>query len=248
VASSGYGVGSWLSGIKITRGLLLAVLALQLAAYFAAQYIEFASHHLVHRNGKAVGFFEYFDFAARSFAWKKHDGSGGEPLGLWGYAFRGLEIVGFAAGGLLVPALLSKAPYCESCRRYMRTRQLALVPGSVPAKKVKKSDLAGQAAHQEEQEQAFAAGKRTCETLGQLAASNQPADFLKAVAEFEPQKKQTAKLPIRFILQMVSCPRCHSGSLRACRLSMQGKNLTQAELARTDVHPEFVRAMRGSRG
>src|SRR5882762_1919210 len=144
VASSGYGVGSWLSGIKITRGLLLAVLALQLAAYFAAQYIEFASHHLVHRNGKAVGFFEYFDFAARSFAWKKHDGSGGEPLGLWGYAFRGLEIVGFAAGGLLVPALLSKAPYCESCRRYMRTRQLGLVPGSVPAKKVKKSDLAGQ--------------------------------------------------------------------------------------------------------
>src|SRR3974390_2762117 len=41
VASSGYGLASWFSGVKITKGLLWIVLGLQLLAYFAAQYVEF---------------------------------------------------------------------------------------------------------------------------------------------------------------------------------------------------------------
>ena len=57
-ASSGYGLASWFSGIKITRSLLWIVLALQLAAYFATQYIGFKSLNLVHRNGAPVGFVE----------------------------------------------------------------------------------------------------------------------------------------------------------------------------------------------
>ena len=36
VASSGYGLASWFSGIKITRSLLGMVLLLQLVAYFGA--------------------------------------------------------------------------------------------------------------------------------------------------------------------------------------------------------------------
>ena len=79
-ASSGYGLASWFSGIKITRSLLWIVLVLQLAAYFATQYIGFKSLHLVHRkNGTPVGFVEYFDATARSFAWKQDNGSAGAP-------------------------------------------------------------------------------------------------------------------------------------------------------------------------
>ena len=109
-ASSGYGIASWLTGVKITRSLLLAVLAIQVIVYFAAQYIEFSHLKLMHLNGTPVGFFEYYDYVARSFAWK-HDGGGhGEPLGIWGYFFRGLEIVGFAGGSLIVPLVMLKAP------------------------------------------------------------------------------------------------------------------------------------------
>src|ERR1700761_7758078 len=43
VASSGYGLASWFTGVKITRSLLLIVLCLQLGCYTAAQYIEFAN-------------------------------------------------------------------------------------------------------------------------------------------------------------------------------------------------------------
>lgn len=135
-ASSGYGLSSYFSGVKITRSLLWIVVGLQLAAYIAAQYIEFANLHLIHRaDNSPVGFFEYYDLVARSFAWKQDNGHAGEPLGVWGYFFRGLEVIGFVAGGMIVPAVLRKAPYCADCQRYMKTRQLVLVPASIPTKK-----------------------------------------------------------------------------------------------------------------
>lgn len=246
VAASGYGLASWFSGIKITRGLLWAVLVLQLAAYFGAQYIEFKGRRLVHRDGRPVGFIEYFDFAARSFAWKQKDGSMGQPLGAWGYAFRGLEIAGFALGGLLVPIALRKVPYCASCRRYMRTRQLGLVSASVPARKVKKSDAVGLAAYQSEQEQAFAAGKTAWETLRKLAETNQSADFQNRLADLKAGGKSAAKLPQRFSLQLVSCNRCQSGWLNVLLLSGQGREIKQTNFARADLHPEFVRALQPS--
>jgi len=243
VAASGYGLASWLSGIKITRGLLWTVLVLQVAAYFAAQYIEFKNLKLFHRDGRPVGFLEYFDFAARSFAWKQKDGSMGKPMGAWGYAFRGLEVAGFVLGGLLVPIALRKAPYCQSCRRYMRTRELGLFPASVPARKVKKSDAVALAAYQSEQEQAFEAGKGVWETLRQLAETNQSADFQQKLADLQPGKKAAAKLPRRFGLQLVSCPRCRSGWLNARLFTGQGREVKQADFARADLHPEFVRAL-----
>ena len=240
VASSGYGLASWFRGIKITRSLLWLVLLFQLLSYFGAQYIEFRSLRLIHRDGRVVGFFEYFDLAARSFAWKQDNGSMGQPLGMWGYAFRGLEIAGFAAGGLIVPVLLRKAPYCQACQRYMRTRQLAVLPASVPARKVKKSDTAGTAAYEAEQEQAFESGKQRWEQLRQLAMDSKAADFRSALAELDPEKKRAMKLPRRFSLKLVSCGRCHSGWLHLHLLSGQGKKLKQTEFARTDVQPEFV--------
>ncbi len=42
LAGSGYGIGSWLTGAKMGRGLLVIVALLQIVAYFAAQYVEFA--------------------------------------------------------------------------------------------------------------------------------------------------------------------------------------------------------------
>ena len=41
LAGSGYGIASWLSGAKISGGLLVMVIALQIAVYFFAQYVEY---------------------------------------------------------------------------------------------------------------------------------------------------------------------------------------------------------------
>jgi hypothetical protein len=243
-ASSGYGLASWFSGVKITRSLLWIVLGLQLGAYFAAQYIEFMNLHLVHRaDGSPVGFFEYYDIVARGFAWKQDNGSMGEPLGMWGYFFRSLEVIGFVGGSMIVPLVLRKAPYCADCQLYMKTRQLALVPASVPAKRVKKSDAAGQAAYQEEQQKAFSGGKQTCDTIQQLAVGNSSGDFKRKIDELQLGKKAASKLPGRFSLQLVHCKKCFAGKFVAKLLTGQGKQLKQTEVARADLHQEFVRSV-----
>jgi hypothetical protein len=167
----------------------------------------------------------------------------GEPLGAWGYFFRGLEVLGFVCGGLIVPLLLRKAPYCPECQRYMKTRQLGLVPASVPVKKVKKSDVAGNAAYETEQQQSLDGGKQTVATLQQFASGNHTAEFRKKLEELQPVKKQAARLPIRFSLQLVHCKRCHTGRLVAKLLIGQGKQLKKTEFASTDLHPEFVRSI-----
>ena len=111
VASSGYGLASWFSGIKITRGLLWLVLGLQFLAYFAAQYIEFKSLHLVHKTtGAPVGFFEYYDLVARSFAWQEHNGRTGQPLGSGVTGFAAWRCSGLPAAASLFPPSCAKSP------------------------------------------------------------------------------------------------------------------------------------------
>ncbi len=242
-ASSGYGLASWFTGVKITRSLLWTVLAIQVMVYFGAQYIEFSHLRLVHLNGSPVGFFEYYDHVARAFAWKHDDGGRGEPLGLWGYFFRGLEIIGFAGGSLIVPLVLWKWAYCQTCSRYMRTRQLSLLAASVPVKKIKKADTTGQAAHVAEQKEAFERGQRITEILQKMAVDGQAAEFQRTLTELEPRKKQAAKLPHRLGIHLVSCKQCRSGWLLVKLFSGQGKQLKTTELGRTDVQPEFVRSI-----
>jgi hypothetical protein len=243
VASSGYGLASWFTGIKITRKLLWTVLALQTIAYFAAQYIEFKQLHLVHQEGHEVGFLEYFDAVARSFAWKQDDGSPGQPLGMWGYFFRGLEILGFAAAGLIVPAALRKSPYCEPCQRYMRTKVLCLIPASLPRKKIKKRDTEGKANHEAEQNQAFERGKGLLESLRLAAVANKSPEFQTALTELGARRKETGKLPLRISVSLVRCLGCHSGSLEVALLAGQGNKIQRTGLGATPLEQDFVRAI-----
>lgn len=245
VSALGYGIVSWISGIKIVRGLFWAVLFFQFSAYFGAQYIEFKHMDLVYKDtGNPVPFLTYFDMSTRAFAWKDKDSTtAGSPLGVWGYAFRGLEIIGFACGGLIVPALLMKKPYCDNCRRYMKYRSLGIIPGSAPVKKVKKSDTAGQAAAQAEQQAAFASAQGLLGMLRQMAAEGRADDFRNAVNPLKIGNSAAVKLPIRYRLAMSSCRQCAAGSLRIWEETGRGKQLKQTELPRSDASPEFVTAI-----
>ena len=247
VAASGYGVVSWLTGVKITRSLLAVVLALQLCTYFLAQYIEFESLHLAHADGTPVGFIEHFDAAARGFAWKDRDGKPGEALGAWGYLFRGLEILGFGFGGLLVPILLSKAPYCQQCQMYMRRRKLALVPASVPLRKIKKTDAAALAAYEHSQQEAATQGRARLDQLCHLATGADSAGFCDAIKELVPGKKQAAKLPSRLSVDLVCCRYCWSGYLHLCAITGKGEKVQSAELGTLSVTPDFARSVHGGR-
>ena len=95
----------------------MAVLLLQTGAYVAAEYVEYGDvMDGLRQRGQMIGpepsFPQYYDFKARSFAWKNGN-QPGQPLGGWGSVFVVLGAAGFILSGLIAPAVLYAVPYCE---------------------------------------------------------------------------------------------------------------------------------------
>jgi hypothetical protein len=244
-AASGYGIASWVTGQKITRSLLWTVLVLQVVAYFAGQYIEFHSLGLQSNDGTRVSFLTYFDFATRAISWKQEDGSAGSPLGLWGYGLRLLEIAGFCYGSLAVPLMLRAVPYCEGCQSYMKSKEAALLPASVPARRVKKSDATAQAAYDIERQEAWKRGGVLTAAITARAAAGDVDAYRALLAQHAPQKQQIEKLPVRIVLSVVRCPKCYGGFLKTTTRTGHGKQMKHEEIGRQELSPTFVRIVTG---
>jgi hypothetical protein len=240
-AGSGYGIASWFTGTKIRRRLLASIVILQLLAYAGAEYLEFASLGPVHLPGEThiLTFPEYFDYEARTFAWKKEDGKTGEPLGEWGYLFRGLEVAGFTLGALIVPAVLFRKPYCEKCQVYMRTRSLGKIAASVPIRRVKKSDISGQQQYAQEQDNAYKAASEQIQKLCTCGAGGDIDGYRAALVPLAEKKKGLLKLPKRLGVNLVRCPRCDSAYLQTQLITGRGKKMKITDLERTELPQGF---------
>jgi len=251
VAGSGYGIASYLTGFRIRRGLLLAVLALQLAGYAAAQYLEFRSltreGPIVDADGQAMTFAGYYHARAMNFAWDDH-GKRGEPLGGWGYFFVGLGVLGFALGGVLAPAALMKMPYCERCTLYMKTRTLALVPASARRRRISKKDAAAQAAFAEEQKRAESTAATLLEQTATLAARGDALGVKSALAGYPPrgpEARRVGRLPARLRISVVRCRQCSSGHLQPSMMTGQGRGIRVKALERMALPPGAPRVIAG---
>jgi hypothetical protein len=243
-AGSGYGVASYLTGLRIRRGLLWSVLALQLTAYAAAQYLEFRSlvrdRPFVDEAGEPIGFVAYYHLRAINFAWDDH-GHPGKPLGLAGYFFVGLGVVGFALGGVLAPAVLLKKPYCDRCQLYMKSRTLALISASVPARRVGKKDVAGQAAYAEENQRAGTTAQAVLDRVAGLAAKGDVGAMQAELAPYPPrgpEGRRANKVPTRLRLGLVHCRACGAGQLEQAAITGQGQHMRVRLLARTELAPD----------
>jgi hypothetical protein len=251
-AGSGYGIASYLTGLRIRRGVLLGVLALQLAGYAAAQYLEFRSLtrqavELTDDDGQPITFARYYHLRAVTFAWDNH-GRPGEPLGGWGYFFIGLGVVGFVLGGVLAPAILLKVPYCESCALYMKSRTLALVPASVPYRKVSKKDPAAQTALQEENARAAATADALIDRVTGLAAKGDGIGINTAFAPYPArgtEARRAGKLPARLRVGLVRCRQCSAGHLQPAMMTGQGRGIRVHPLARLPLPPDATRIIAG---
>jgi hypothetical protein len=250
-SGSGYGIASYLTGLRIRRGLLWSVLALQLGAYVAAQYLEFSAlmraHPMVEEDGAPLSFPRYYHLTAINFAWDDH-GRTGAPLGMWGYVFVGLGVLGFVAGGVLAPAVLIKAPYCDRCRLYMKRRRLALVPASAKARRIAKKDAAGLAAHTEENERAVATAQAVLERVAAHAAQGDARAIQSELAPYPPrgaEARRANKLLRRLQVGLVHCRNCGDGYLQPTFLSGQGHGIRAEHLARTDVTPDVAHVLAG---
>ncbi len=165
------------------------------------------------------------------------------PLGAWGYAFRFLELAGFAAGGLIVPVALRSAPYCEKCRRYMSTRSLVLIPASVPTRKIKKKDLVASESYRQETEAALDAGNAAVDAVWQAAESGDAGVLRQLVQQHGPARKAAARLTHRIDVSLSACGSCHDGLLVCRSITGQGKQIKMEELGRRPVGASLVRGL-----
>lgn len=248
VAGSGYGGAAWYTGFKLGRGTLLLILVFQIIAYFVAQYIEFAQVPLVYEDtGQPVGFWDYFHLLTVSWAWKQDDGTMGKAMGMWGYAFRTLEIGGFALGGLILPGIQMKRPYCEACRQYKKTREIGYIAASVPLRKIAKDDAAARQAYEDEQQKMMDDASSLYERLKELAGGGQAEAFQQEIASRKITSKEASKLPIRLRVEMEHCSGCMNGVLSGSMLIGKGEKVRIERLPGSPVPPEFVNGMVSAR-
>ena len=237
LAGLGYGLASRWTGAKIGRGLLITVCALLVAAYFVAQYIEFRDLDLMYEDtGERVAFIDYFHIVTinMTFTSSRSGSAPGEPLGLWGYAFRALEIGGFVLGGLIAPLVMMSKPYCEPCQRYQTTKELGVVP-TTPANAATDATTSPEAVAEE--------AAAWHERLRSMAEAGDAAGFRAAIAPYAGEQKSINKMPTRTRLRLIYCKGCASGKLEGAVLSGQGENVQVDLLPDAKVSSAFINGM-----
>ncbi len=242
VATSGYGLAAWRSGLKIRRGLLVTIMVLQVGAYFAAKYTEFFVQGPLVNNitGMPINFLEYFHTTTVNMAWKDDAGKLSEPLGGMGYLLRAGEVIGFVIGTLVSPLVLSKKPYCDLCEQYMKEMSLVLLPGST----TKAGHLFGKKAIAMTNEQVMEAGMTDVVELVSLATAGDASGFAAKRAALAPLRAQAKKLSRQINVQLVSCARCASGRLEIKQVETTGRHSAITKLGESPVSQQFVRELR----
>ena len=118
-AALGYGGMARLLGVRPDRKLSQRLFATQVGVYLMFRWIEYAA---AGGTGELGDFLAQFDTATRNLHFRN-----GAPAGGLGYLSRAVEVAFFAASGVLGVSAASEGAYCESCVRYMRTRQLGVI-------------------------------------------------------------------------------------------------------------------------
>lgn len=239
-AGSGYGIASRLTGAKIGKTLLAQIVVLQVACYFIAQYVEFRMLIAQVPANFNVSFWEFFDATTRAFSFA-HRGQQGPEFGIWGYAIRVLEIGGFAVGGLIVPALLFAAPYCDRCQVYMAKKDLGLLPSGITERKVARHDEQDQKAYSAELQAGLEAGQKCLDDLRATVEVKSPRRFIDLIHSHKERKKEIERQTSRMMVTLERCKQCDVGRVIVKMFVGHDPNQTPAELWRSDLDSEFVR-------
>lgn len=228
VAGLGYGIAAWWMDRRVGNLMIGAIVLLQLGVYVMAQYIEYRQLNPHYEDGSPVGFWFYFDFMTRAFAFKEKHGDGfGEPMGTWGYAFRALEMAGFAFGGLIAPLILRALPYCHTCGVYMKSRELGVLPGGLRPRKFKKTEDEARAAFERDEARIMEESLKAVEVLGQIAAQGEIESLVAHMAPYQAHRKENEKLSCRLHVNLNECRMCGNGALNVTAHRGHGNQITQ---------------------
>jgi hypothetical protein len=139
LAASGYYLGSRLVNYRPGRLFFVNMLAVSGGNFFLIYWLKYS---LLKVDGEPVSkwmtFADYLRFALTHTAFTLgHSPDDKYVLGVGGYAYAAVLILGFACGGWIMFRLAQSAAYCEACSLYMQKQ------GSQTRYFVKRDDLAG---------------------------------------------------------------------------------------------------------
>jgi len=244
-AGLGYGIAAYLMHVRVRGGLIWLIVLLLVWAYFAGRFIEFkAMGPLFEKStGRQVGFIRFYHLSTiymtsmssgpATFGARK-----GEELGYFGYFYRGLGILGFVLGGIIISLVQRTLPYCPLCQRYMKSTNLLTIPatGKLKAVRLKSSFKLDEPEHQAALERAMAAMK---EMTGAIS-SGDAARVRELMAT--SKQKVPARVPLYAAVDLQYCRQCFQGTFSA---SFKNNNNYQTPLAgevvKGDVAAEVVR-------
>ncbi len=131
-------VGSFLAGLgsaagfyygakyfqqKPIGGVFLNMVIASTSAFFIVHYVPY---FLLEINGvrvkEAVTFWQYLDIDIRntSLSFIRSPNTSTGELGIWGYLYAFIQLLGFSFGGICVFFLLNQIPFCKKCSRYLK--------------------------------------------------------------------------------------------------------------------------------
>ena len=129
VAASGYYLGARWLNIRPSWRLLVSMVGISVGCFFLIYYLSYATQIVIQPDkstiklSERVSFADFLDHVIRNTSLtigRAGRGTSTDPLGAWGYALAGLQILGFSLGGLGAWAFLRSTPYCEDCARYLQ--------------------------------------------------------------------------------------------------------------------------------
>lgn len=243
LASCGYGLMAWWCGIRMPKGLVVAIVLLQVGAYFIAQYIEFRGLGLAYVDGTAVGFWEYFDAVTRSYTYTADSTSShstSSEVGAFGYVFRLLEIAGFSLAAVFYDSVLQGKAYCDLCKVYKRSNTAACLPAGITPRKIKKKDVDGGIAYEKEKDEAAAAGVQQTEELIAMLRDGDGAGFLEKLKDTRVSSREAQKLTSWVQFELTKCPRCSEGELQANMHVKMQEGVGVTMIAKCIVAPSVV--------
>lgn len=119
----GYAAASRLLQVKLSKAFVWGMITTALFDYVAAQYVTYT--HIIenlHIPQERYGFIDYIREICEGMSFRSsHSSESGSSLGMWGYAFKALEMGGYALGAMLPSLTVFGMPYCRKCQRYLKT-------------------------------------------------------------------------------------------------------------------------------
>ena len=203
-SGAGYAIGSRVLNAKLTKLYVLGMLVTGVLDWLGARWVDY--EHVLdanHLSSAQLTFSNYLRVITESMAFTRSGSNApGEALGAWGYAYRVLEIGGYAAGVMFPSAFLLNQPYCKSCQLYLRKQFSRYVTSPTTAKQVHAASRGERAAKLEE-------------AIGSVMAPTQPLleklpalSYEETVVALEPLEKKASGAAASVEIVLKKCPGC----------------------------------------